>query len=87
MLCVYGHMYVCRAFVCMYVSRAFVHDVCMPCVHTCTCMLFVYVYAHAYVRMCVRAYVSMSHIRAFVGMPCVNVYLYTKKIHQTGHCE
>ena len=29
MSCVYGHMYVCRAFVRMYVSRAFVHDVCV----------------------------------------------------------
>ena len=49
-------------------------------------------------RMCVLVYVcagvcehvahSCVHVcRAFVGMPCVNVYLYTKKIHQTGHCE
>ena len=85
MSCVYGHMYVCRAFVRMYVSRAFVHDVCMPCVHTCTCMLFVYVYAHAYVRSCVCVCGRMSCVRGYAV--CYNVYLYTKKIHQTGHCE
>ena len=90
---VYLCICVCRAFmgICMSCVRAYV---CVSCVRAWCMSCHVFIHVHVCcsfmcmrMGMCVLVYVcagACEHVahscvcRAFVGMPCVNVYLYTK---------
>ena len=77
-------MYVVRSCVCMCLVRSCMMYVCRVFIHVHVCCSFMCMR----MRMCVLVYVCAGvceHVahscvcRAFVGMPCVNVYIYTKK--------
>ena len=77
-------MYVVRSCVCMCLVRSCMMYVCRVFIHVHVCCSFMCMR----MRMCVLVYVCAGvceHVahscvcRAFVGMPCVNVYPYTQQ--------